>query len=67
MPTKQPNNKFTEHLLGAAGGAILAGSLGVWIFNMLQVYLPNEIIAMIVGGVGGAIAIIQRHWEKNND
>lgn len=66
-PVKKSNGssgRFVERIVGIAGGAILAGSLGVMIFNALDRQLPNELIGAIAGLAGGLVAILQRHWNK---
>lgn len=65
--SKSQNNHFIERLLGAAGGAILAGALGVWIFSLFKEVIPNEVIAGIAGVAGGAIAMFQRKWAKRKN
>ena len=63
----QHSNRFIQWLLGAAGGAILAGALGVWIFDLLKEAVPSMVISIIAGMAGGGIAIAQRHWAKRKD
>lgn len=66
-PTKKSNGssgRFLERIVGIAGGAILAGSLAVMIFNALDRQLPNEIISAIAGAAGGLVASLQRYWNK---
>ncbi len=65
--SKSPNGRFVERLLGAAGGAILAGTLGVWIFGLFREVIPNEVIAVIAGVAGGAVAVIQKHWAERKE
>ena len=62
--SKPQNGRFVERLLSAAGGAILAGSLGIWIFGYFKDAIPNELIAFIAGAAGGGIAIAQRRWAR---
>lgn len=57
---KHTNGRFINRLIGAAGGAILAGSLGIVIFSYFRASLPNEIVAIIAGLAGGLVSIVQR-------
>jgi putative Ca2+/H+ antiporter (TMEM165/GDT1 family) len=66
-PTKNSNGssgRVLERIVGIAGGAILAGSLAVMIFNALDRQLPNELISVIAGAAGGLVASLQRLWNK---
>ncbi len=61
------NNRFVEWLLGAAGGAILAGALGVWIFDLFREAVPSVVISIIAGMAGGGVAIAQRYVAKRKE
>lgn len=58
------SSRFLERIIGVAGGAILAGSLGIWIFNSLDRHFPNELVAAIAGMAGGLVSILQRRWNR---
>ena len=62
--SKQPENHFAERLLGAAGGAILAGIVGIWIFEQFKETISNEYIAAIAALAGSVIAVVQRKLSE---
>ncbi|MCL2831109.1 MAG: hypothetical protein FWD77_10335 [Betaproteobacteria bacterium] len=65
--TTLQKTQFVQRLLGAAGGAILAGALGVWIFDLLKEAVPSVVISMIAGMAGGGVAIAHRRLAKRKD
>lgn len=61
------SNRSVEWLLAAAGGAILAGALGAWIFELFKESIPSIAISIIAGMAGGGVSLAQRYWSKKNE